>query len=211
MSLKRFIGEKSVAGFTLFEIIVSMAVIGLIMGVAVGQMSDFMETNMKKGSNKLASTIRYLYNKAATENLYIRLVMDLDEQVYWVEATADPVAISRTDTSRSDDEKEEDEKLEEGEVPKLKPHKPRFGQVDSYLLKSTKLPDGILFRDVYIEHRPGSVESGKVALYFFPNGFVEEVIINLKSEDDDIYYSLETNPISGRVNIENQYRRLEIR
>jgi general secretion pathway protein H len=212
MLLKRFITNsrrRAVGGFTLFEIIVAMAVVGLIMGVAVSQMGNLLERDMKKASNKMAATIRYLYNKAATESLYIRLVMDMDEQAYWVEATADPVAVARIDEDTKNDEEEEAEELEEGEVPKLKPHKPRFGQVDSYLLKPSKLPGSVFFKDVYVEHRPGAVEAGKVALYFFPNGFVEEAVINLRNEDDDVFYSLKTSPISGRVGIESEYRRLE--
>jgi prepilin-type N-terminal cleavage/methylation domain-containing protein len=81
-------------GFTLLEIVVSLAVIGLMLGIVVSRMDTMLEWDMKSASTKLASTIRYLYNKAATEGLYMRLVLDLEEQAYWVEATTDPFTFS---------------------------------------------------------------------------------------------------------------------
>ena len=69
---------------------------------------------MKKTSNKLASTIRYLYNKAAMEKLYIRLVLDLEEQSYWVEATSDPFVITREDAAKAAPKKEEKKEKKEG-------------------------------------------------------------------------------------------------
>ncbi len=208
-------GGRGNSGFTLFEIIVAIAVVGLIMGVAVSQMGDFLEWDLKKATNKMASTIRYLYNKAATEGLYLRLVLDLEEQTYWVEATSDPLTVRRGAEGASlarggeGEEAAEEEELAEGEIPKLKPPKPTFGQVDSHLLRPTKLPGAVFFKDVQVEHRQGTVGDGKVAIYFFPNGFMEEAIINFRDEGDEVYYSVRTHPLSGRADIEAGYRRLE--
>lgn len=221
---------RSERAFTLFELIVAIAVVGLIMGIVVARMDQYLELNMKKASNKLASTIRYLYNKSATEGLYIRLVCDLNEQTYWVEATTDPTKVS-ADMDKADEDEEKQqaapqkppeaegaEGAEEGKAAeeptspedlKLKYPKPSFSQVDSFLLKPTKLPDSVFFKDVYVEHYGTVIEGGQAAIYFFPNGFVEHAIINLRNEDDDYFYSIETNPISGKVKIENEYRTLE--
>lgn len=202
------------AGLTLFEIIVALAVIGLIMGLTIGGMGRLLEWDMKKASNRLVSTMRYLYNKSATEGMFIRLVLDLDENVYWVEATKDPFVVSRgeggLEAAKEPKEEEETKTLQgawEGEVQKVKPPKAKFGQVDSFLLKPTKLPSSVFFKDVYVEHRPQPVEAGKVSIFFFPNGYVEEAVINLRDEDDEVHYSLTTNPISGRVQIESRYKR----
>lgn len=194
---------------------------GLIMGIAVSGMDRYLETDMKAACNKMAATMRYIYNKSATEGMYIRLVLDLTDQVYWVEATMDPVMVVKQDdemaraSSKGDEDKEEKESsnqkkgMFDDDANKIKPKEPIFGAVDSYLLKATKLPDGIFFKDVYVEHLIFPVDSGKVAIFFFPNGYVEEAVINLRDEDDELNYSLLTNPISGRVKIENFYRTLE--
>lgn len=220
-------------GFTLLEIVVSLAVIGLIMGVVAGQMGDVFDRDLKKASTQLSSTIRYLYNKSATEGIYIRLVLDIDERSYWVEATSDPVSVSRGEEkgkkAAAKDEKKDEAKtagsdaakdttgtgdeasegvLKPGEIEKLKPKEATFSPVDEFLLKPTRLPDGAYFKDIQVEHKQSPVEGGKESVYFFPNGYVERAIINLRDEDDEVHYSLETNPISGRVSIEDKYRRM---
>jgi hypothetical protein len=204
---------RSERALTLLEIVVAIAIVGLILGVVVSRMDQYLELDMKKTSNKLSSTIRYLYNNSATDGLYIRLILDLDERTYWVEATTDPTRVSEDmevgGPAEEEEEVEEGEELEPGERPKMKYPKPSFGQIDSFLLKPTKLPDSVFFKDVFVEHRPSGVEGGKVGIYFFPNGYVERAIINLRNEDDDYHYSIETNPVSGKVRVENEYRTME--
>jgi len=229
LSLKGRVGSRR--GFTLLEIVVSIAVISLILGVAISRMDTMLEWDMKKASGKLASTIRYLYNKATVEGLYIKLVLDFEEQVYWVEATSDPFVLSTGEEEAASkkggffDRKQEGaegeeaagegaaaaETMEEGseEDYAIKPKEPTFSKVDSYLLKPTKLPGSVFFKDVYVEHGKGAIDGGKAEIYFFPNGMVEHAVINLRDDDDETNYSLETNPISGRVNIEARYRTLE--
>ncbi len=203
------------------------------MGVVVGRMGDYLDADMKKASNRLASTIRYLYNKAVMEGVYLRIVFDLNEQTYWVEATHDPVLLVAEEKPK-DRKREEEEKTEEkekaevaekteaetetgeseaektlGQIPKLEIKKPVFSQVEAYLLKPTKLPDPVFFKDVMTEHHPLPVEGGEATIAFFPNGYVERAVINLRDEDDEVHYSLETNPITGQVKITNEYRSFE--
>lgn len=206
-------------GFTLLEIVVTIAVLGLVLGVVVSRMDTMLDWDMKNASNKLASTMRYLYNKSATEGLYIRLVLDMEENVYWVEATTDPFVISTgedEDVSIKGGAAKGEEGLAEGEGAEgdeqeyaIKPREPVFTKMESYLLKPTKLPSSVFFKDVYVEHERMPVDGGRVEIYFFPNGMVEHAVVNLRDDDDEINYSLETNPISGRVGIEDRYRTRE--
>ena len=83
------------AGFTLIELLVTIAIIGLIMGLAVGQMGRVLSWDMKAASRKLSSTIRYLYNKSATEGTTLRLVFDIDGGSYWVEGTTERFAMTK--------------------------------------------------------------------------------------------------------------------
>jgi len=197
---------KSRKGFTLFELMITIAIIGMVVGVVMGGMNDILQLNMKKASSRLASTIRYLYNKSATEGCYIRLILDLKERNYWVEATKDPVLVEKVGTNDDESDKKSDTDEDKN---KLKPSKPSFGHEDSFLLKPTKLPDNVFFKDVFVEHMEAPVDSGQVAIYFFPNGYVEHCIINLRNESDDVFFSLESSPISGEVAIDDHYHSFE--
>lgn len=231
-------------GFTLFEILVVIAIVAIISGLVVGSISRSAERNIKSTASKLASTIRFLYNKSAMEGVYGRLVFDLTERTYWVEATSDPFVMSReedlekaqqkkaqeekkkaatkktrkdADVEKKDAQAKEGEKKGEGdkeasgdedEIQRIKPKEAKFGQVSTVLLKSTKLPDSVFIKDLQVEHRRTPVDSGQESIYFFPNGYVEKAIINLMDEKDEINYSLQVNPLTGNVKIEDQYQRM---
>ena len=206
--------SKRNGGFTLFELIVAIAVVALIMGLVIGRTDQYLETDMKTASNKLAATIRYIYNKSITEGMYIRMVFDMNEQTYWVEATRDPLLMT-VEGSKERKKKEEEQKKSaeeapaEGEIPKIEIQEPIFSPVESFLLKPTRLPDPVFFKDIMTEHNPTPQEGGEATINFFPNGYVEHAIINLRDEEDEVHYSLETNPITGRVKITNEYRTFE--
>lgn len=237
MSVRSKQNPRKNNGFTLLEIMVVISIVGLIMGLAIGRVGRSVDREMKKTTARLASTIRYLYNKSAMEGLYIRLVFDVGERTYWVEATSDPVAVTReedlekkkkTSKNKDDEEKEKEKEKKAGnaesepkekkddksekpkseEIERIKAPKPKFGQVDQFLLKPIKLPDSILIKDLQVEHRKTPVEAGTESIYFFPNGHVENAVINFRDEKDEINYSIKTYSVSGRVNIEDSYRKL---
>ncbi len=194
----------------------------------MGNMDDMLDLNMKKATAKMGSTIRYIYNKSATEGIYVKLVLDISENAYWVEATSDPVTIIKEDESSSsrpdakkgskkEEEKPESQKTAEVESPCARGREyssrgeKRTGFYPDRFLSSQaeQASDGIFFKDVYVEHRNFPMDSGQAEIYFFPNGYVQSAIINFRDEDDELIYSLKTSPISGRVSIEDSYRSLE--
>jgi len=198
-------------GFTLIELLIVVAIIGLVISGAVLTLNDAFDRDVKKASNKLSSTINYLYNKSITDGSYIRLILDLEEHAYWVEATTDPFLMANPNDFSEEGELEErvPESIvedEEDAIPQVEAKKVTFNKIEEFLLKPTKLPDSVFFKDVYVEHQKGAVEAGKETIAFFPNGYVEEAIINLRDEEDENYFSLKINPITGRVSIEGQYR-----
>jgi len=190
-----------------------MIIVGLILSLGATQANRFLDIDMNRGANRLGATIRYLYNKAATEGLYLRLVFDFEKQSYWVEATSDPYLLvdpseGKNKKTKKKTEKEE-EKKEDSKSVALQSKEAEFAQVHENLLKGQKFPNSVFLKDVFVEHHEGAVENGQVTIAFFPNGYVERAVINLRDEDDEVHYSLKTNPITGQVTIEQEYRRLE--
>ena len=86
---------KNNRGFTLIELLVTLAIVGLIMGLVVGQTGRLLSSDMKAAAKKLSSTIRFLYNKSATESVTLRLVFDIDENSYWVEGTSESFTLTK--------------------------------------------------------------------------------------------------------------------
>lgn len=210
---------RRMRGFTLVELMVSILLVALVMGVVVSGMQG-SDRDLSQGADRLASTMRFLHDKAATEGMYIKLMLDLEEQSYWVEATRDPYLLAQPDQNPAA-AKVETPPLVEGaapespgadglpaKIPPLKPKEANFNQVSDFLLKATKLPEGAFFKDVHVEHLQGPATGGRVSITFFPNGYVEDAVINLRDGDDTFVFSLKTEPLLGKVDIADGYREL---
>lgn len=211
------VGLKSNNGFTLLELLIALAIIGLILSLVVGRVGKLLEREMKQSASRFASTLRYLYNKSVSEGVTLRLVLDIEESRYWVEGTTETFTLTREEEEerktengkqRTETETENGEPTEE--APSIQPKEATFSPQESYLLKPVSLPKGVYFKDVYAEHQIERLDKGRAFIYFFPRGYVERSVIHLRDAKDEVHYTLEVNPITGRVKIERGYKELEI-
>ena len=215
---------KGQKGFTIFELLVTITILALAMGVVVSQMGKTLDWELKSASRKLSSTIGYLYNYSVSENKTLRLVINFEEQSYWVESTPDPFALIPESEASEElrEEKEsskekpkektgDEEKVEEGEeeaaeaVETIQEQKAVFGMTETFLVKKSGLPSGVFFKDVFAEHQIDKLSAGTTYIYFFPRGYVERAVITLRNKEDEKHYSLIINSLSGRVRVEPEY------
>lgn len=194
-------------GMTLIELLVAMAIVGMIMAVAATGLRSVFDVNLKSAASRLASTLRYLSNKAVTDHLYLRMVYNLEDETYQVEESSDPFVISpaeEEEEARKEEKKEGEE--EETEAEAEEGEKTAFTQSEAKFIQPTKLPSDVFFKDVSVSYLPQKREGGLVRTYFFPDGFATATVINLRDEDDEDHYSVELFPLSGRVRVAGEYR-----
>lgn len=194
---------------TLIEIMVTLAIVGLIMGVTISQIGGSFDSKAMQATDELSATIRYLYNKAASEGLTMRVVFDFEKQSYWVEATADRFLLESGDERDKKEKKTEakpKEKSDDAAEVAVQKAEAAFGAVDSHLLKPYQLPGGVFFKDIFTEHDSGPVSSGTAYIYIFPSGFVERAIVNFRNEDDSEKRAVEINPMTGDSRVYEEYR-----
>ena len=67
------------SGFTLLELIIVIAIIGLLLGAAVIAVGSLTGTKAKEASAELAGTIRLLYDSAALTGRTCRLVFEMPQ------------------------------------------------------------------------------------------------------------------------------------
>lgn len=178
-------------GFTLIEIMVVLALIAGITSILVSRLSRALDWDLKNTSRRFASVIQYLYQKAGSEGVTLRIVFDLEKQAYSVEGTTDLVSLVR---------EEEVPKDKEGEKKSV------FSPKEIKLLGSLSLPKGVFFKDIWVEHQLEKRTAGQAYLYFFPHGYVERAVINFRNKKDNANYSLEVFPLGGKVKIEPNYK-----
>ncbi len=208
----RLVSSRRSKGLTLIELMVAMAIVGLIFALAASGLRTAFNVNLKSSSTRLAAILRYLSNKAVTEHLYLRMVYDLDSQTYFAEQSGDPFVISpegEEEGAKKEENEEEAQKETEGEEGTEGEKQTAFTQVESKLLKPTKLPSDVFFKDVSVSYLSQKTESGTAYTYFFPDGYATATLINLRNEEDDDHFSIEIRPLSGKVKVEGEYREME--
>src|SRR5256885_591462 len=81
--------RRRTRGMTLVEIMVVVAIIGMIMGASVYGFRSIAKSELRSSSAKLAGAIRYCFDRAVTTGAYFRLVLDIDGNKYWAERSDD--------------------------------------------------------------------------------------------------------------------------
>lgn len=202
--------SQSEKGFTLIELLVVIAIIAIVLGAAATGLKQLLNMNLKQASSHLGATLRYLSNKAVTEHRFYRIVLNLDGQEYYVEESEKPFTVSMTDNAEKNADKikkNKKESAEEGEeVSEEDKESSSTQEVTSKLLKRSKLPSGVYFKDVFVAYQQNKIEKGLAYAYFFPDGFSTPTMINLRNEKDSKQFSIELKAMTGQTSVEGHYR-----
>jgi general secretion pathway protein H len=220
-------------GFTLIEVIVVLAIIGLIMGLGVRGMRSLAKSDLRESSAHLSGAMRYLFDRASTTGKIPRLVIDMETEQYWAEVSDDRFFIPRESESEqamrrredreADEDEEEQKRLERNaknydnsstpesssfdlsklEIGDFKPKRARFAAFKEVAIKPVKLKKAKI-RSVYTPRLTDPLTSGRAYVYFFPLGQTESAIITMSDDSGPPTYSLVVHPITGRVRIYDQ-------
>ncbi len=212
-------------GLTLIEIIVVMAIIALVTGVAIAGSMQLPSARLRSAATLIASAIKVAYTRATATSRSQRLVMDLDSQTIWIEESTVPMLVQskdKTGTAGADPvTTSEKEAVHEGEQVLKGPPipRPRFTPVKGYGFgdaqegKSAKsLGRQVFFRGVQVAHDDAQRAKGRDYLYFWPGGMTERAAIQLRigEGDDETVLTLVVSPLTGRVTVKQGPVELQI-
>ena len=166
-----------------------MAVLVLMIGISLSGLNRLSSVQLRTQTNRLASAVRYAYNRSVAEGLYVRLALDLERDKYRVEGSALPIFVDLENPADAADA--DSDEADEGKTPKKAP-------AFSALMAEVTLKRGIQIHGVLVAGKDDIVESGQAFIHFFPSGFVEPSLI-YTSDGKDSYFTLAINPMTGRV------------
>jgi prepilin-type N-terminal cleavage/methylation domain-containing protein len=217
----------SSAGFTLIEILVVLALVGLVMGIAVRGVRSLAKSDLRASVTKMSGAIRYLFDRASTTGRIHRLVIDFEQRKYWAEVSDDRFYLPRDreteDTRQRDQElaEEEDKARAEAEAAaggepatvdisryqpeEFKPKRARFSAFKEMAVKAVELKGGLKIAGLFTPRLAEPMSSGQGYIYFFPLGLTEAAQVYLSDEDGGSVYTLVVHPLTGKVVVHNSY------
>jgi prepilin-type N-terminal cleavage/methylation domain-containing protein len=189
-------------GFTLVELLVVVALIGLIGAFALPSVTNFFKLSLNSTTREMASVIKEAYNSTAITGRIHRLVLDMKENQYWVEAAMGDVLLD-TDESR-----QKEQRRTRFQRSDAKPKDSPFQLARGVTRKKISLPRGVTFEDVIPEWSNEPLVDTVTYAHFFPHGISEQAIIHLKDTSDH-KVTLVITPLLGRTKLTERYLRRE--
>lgn len=204
--------SKTNRGFTLIEVILVVAIIGVVVTGATFGLGAVTRTRLRSASFRVMSAAQYAYNRAITQGTTTRLRFDFEKNTMAVEESATPVILATSDELEGDAGDAIDpwdlarSRLEEPlDPPKPRsPFQPISNSEGKVLKRYTAQPvgDGISVHGLISPHELETRTEGEGSVYFFPGGVAEQAVIQL-SDSSETVYSIEIHPLTGNARIHN--------
>ncbi len=215
---RRPLTSRANSGMTMLEIMVVLAVIGLMMVFAYMGVRQASKSDLRENVGQLAAMLKNAQNMAAETGMHHRVVIDLEEQSFRVEACKGAIRLRRTSKEIVRDFKDDRslaEVAQDNQIP------PEIMQADSPE-KATELaaaltgknlggarcglstrangdsqgrgnlrkmdPRHAVIKRVHVQHLEDPVTEGTVTINFFPLGNAEKAIIEIAEKKDKDTY-----------------------
>jgi prepilin-type N-terminal cleavage/methylation domain-containing protein len=102
------------AGFTIMELMIVVAIIGLMLAASTLALQNVMRTELRSAASRTANAMRFCFDRATMTGKHIRLVFDLEKGEIWIEASEDRVSLRSGSEQHVTSDKEQREEGEEG-------------------------------------------------------------------------------------------------
>lgn len=204
---------------TLIEIMIVIALIAAMMGIAAVGMGVIGQTDVRKEALKLSAAVRYTFNMAATSNVTLQMKLDFDEQTFLVEKLDVHGGLSddalRGVTLKSVDSDKNLNARRNARAERMDEEDSKFGTVvrtpvDEMFIsgEDAALGDGVYFVGLMTSHHDELQTEGVGTINFFSNGFVERSVIYVGDEnardglDEGVVYTIMINPLTGQSSVQ---------
>jgi hypothetical protein len=217
---------------SLLEIMVVLAIMAAVLAIGIPSLNAIFDVQQRSAARELGMTYSFLVNEAAMRNVTFRIAYHLDERYYQIEVGdpntlvfSDPDTRARFEQEQADRMKyatgrqAEEAAAEAAEDGEELDALDRFeGLVTPGFESKVELPANSMFAFVYTpqydgpqtpsEEPPEKPEDAKVVYsYVFANGVAEHTVVRIvDAGDPEDGYTVEVEPLSGKVSVESELR-----
>ena len=159
-----------IAGFTLIEIMIVLAIISIVMAIGLPAIERVTYQRVNSQTRKFIGVIRTIRNESILLNVVQRLAFDLDHGTWWVEQQKQFQLLTEPDHQPK---KKSGKKQEEAPS--------NFMMAEKFSKKPIELPGGVAI-DGVLKEKEGFIKEGIAYINFFPNGFTEQALVYINKE-----------------------------
>jgi len=190
MSLLR---KKS--GFTTIEVLLVVVLLALIATTVMPNIGSVFRVGLKSSVRRFAAIVKYAYDYSILTGKVHRIVLNLDEQSWKVEA-AEPgqLPIDKERFGLLPEGMREDDRVSED---------PSFKVVGKNLID--RMPKGVQIVEVssWRLGKDAVAKKGEISIYSFPSGYIDEVTVVLSEigKEDIQKFLVTTKSLTGRIKV----------
>ena len=185
-------------GFTTIEVLLVIVLLGLIATTVIPNIGGIFRVSVKSSVRRFAAIVKYTYDQAILTGRIHRIVLDLDEQSWKVEAAeANQLPSDEKRLGLLADGMRETDRVSveasfkpsgDGLFDKM-PGGVRIVQVDSWRLGKDAV-----------------AKKGAISIYSYPSGYIDEVTVMLAEEgkEDVQQFLVTTKSLTGRIKVETE-------
>ena len=207
MNSLRIASSNLTRGFTLVELVLVIAIIGVTFGLVATRSGTFDLWKERDFERNFSETIVFLHHQALADQSYYRLEIDFDQNTF-------QIGVMKNEEENNEElaDLASDAGILSVELSAFQ--HPSFGRTQSMipppgfpsLADAKKPPARIVFDDVRtMRGLSTKTEGGKAYIMFSPVGFSEFAVIHLRYPGEKITTIL-VNPFTGLTEIFNEYK-----
>jgi prepilin-type N-terminal cleavage/methylation domain-containing protein len=193
--------RKPEAGFSLIELLIVVAILGLVGMIAIPSISNTFRFSVQSTAREIATLIKDASNSAQVTGRVHRIAYDLKANQYWVESTADSTLLKSDESKKK---AEEHHSIFSSDDEKDKKKNGGFHQENSLTKKKRTLAIGVSFKDVVTEQSDEPITTGMAYTHIFPQGMTEKSLIHLIDTSKNETSLVVTN-LLGRCQVQGHY------
>lgn len=197
---------KHECGLTLIEVLVVVALIGLMSFLMLPSISGIFKLSIDTAAREIASTVKEAYNQTAITGRTHRIAFDIKERTYWVESGS-PTALLHTKESL-EKEKQRRRGLKEEEQKQALDADNEFRLEPKVTKKPLELPQGVEYVDIISESQTEPISQGTAYAHLFPHGLTERTILHIK-DNSKHQITIILAPLMGVSEVRQGYIREE--
>ncbi len=198
-------------GVTLIEVLLTVAIITLISGLAILGIGAASGARLKRAATEMSGAIRIAYAQSTSHSRVVRLVFDFATNRMTLEETTQRHLLKKGRSGGAEPVTEAEKLAEQeaagfGEGPKTPKASFQPSKAFGFPQAGKDLPAGIGIWQIETGHQDAAVGEGRAYLYFFPNGQTENAAIQIRISNSDQtldanYMTITVAPLTGKTNI----------